>query len=69
MNEPVLNTVGKIAADLHVPLHRVTHILKSRDISPAARAGRFRLYDRAAVQRIAVELRLQDANRKGASNE
>ena len=67
MNEPLFNTTGKIAADLHVPLHRVTYILKSRDIPPAARAGRFRLFDRAAVQRIAVELLLQDAKRKGAA--
>jgi hypothetical protein len=36
---PRLITVGVIAAELHVPLHRVLHVLGTRPhIQPAARA-------------------------------
>lgn len=52
VSPPSLPTVGKIAADLGEPLHRVAYAIRSRGIRPSAHAGRLRLYDRAAVARI-----------------
>ena len=68
MNDvPVLNTPGKIAATLKVPMHRIVRILNTRPhIQPSARAGRLRLYDSQAVAMVRYELNLQDA-RRGAS--
>lgn len=54
---PSLITPGVIARRLGVPLHRVTHILSTRDhIQPSARAGTLRLYDAAAVEAVRKEL-------------
>jgi len=66
MNDvPVLNTPGKIACLLNVPLHRVVHILNTRrHITPTARAGRLRLYDSQALAMIRYELNLQDARKE-----
>ena len=60
---PKLDTSGRIAAKLGVPLHRVTYIISSRGIEPVARAGRLRLYDRGAVALIRHELNAIDARR------
>ena len=61
---PLLNTAGKIADTLHVPVHRVVRILNTRPhIQPTARAGRLRLYDSHALAQIRYELNLQDARR------
>ena len=53
---PSLPTLGVIAAELGAPLHRVAYAIRSRGIRPTARAGRLRLYDAAAVERIRVAL-------------
>ena len=61
---PSLLTPGRLAADLGVPLHRVLHILRTRDhIRPRARAGRLRLYSRDTIALIRHELHAQDARR------
>jgi hypothetical protein len=61
---PRLITPGVIATDLHVPLHRVLHVLATRPhIAPAARAGTLRLYDRRAVAMVRHELNAIDARR------
>ncbi len=60
---PKLHTTGRIAGKLGVPLHRITYIIASRDIEPAAFAGRLRLYDRDAVAIIRHELNAIDARR------
>lgn len=61
---PRLTTPGVIAAELHVPLHRVLHVLATRPhIHPAARAGTLRLYDRRAVAMVRHELNAIDARR------
>ena len=63
---PSLLTPGRIAAQLGVTLPRVVYILATRPhISPAARAGTIRLFDRAAVAKIRYELNLIDARRAG----
>ena len=61
---PQLITAGVLASKLRVPLHRVLYVLRTkRHIPPAARAGRLRLYDRAAVAQIRHELNAMDARR------
>jgi hypothetical protein len=59
---PRLTTPGVMAAQLGVPLHRILHILATREhIRPAARAGTLRLYDRRAVAMVRHELNAIDA--------
>jgi hypothetical protein len=61
---PRLITPGVIAAKLLVPLHRVLHVLGTRQhIQPAARAGTLRLYDRRALALVRHELNAIDARR------
>ena len=61
---PKLITPGVIATELGVPLHRVLNILATRShIRPSARAGTFRLFDRAAVAMVRHELSAMDARR------
>ena len=63
---PQLRTPGVIAEELGVPLHRVLYVLRTRSsISPSARAGRLRLYDRRAVETIREALDEMDARREG----
>lgn len=66
-NVPTLRTAGVIASTLHVPVHRVVYILRTRDhITPSARAGRLWLYDLEAVAKIRHELNAITArNNKG----
>jgi hypothetical protein len=64
MSEPQLITPGRIALDVNQPLHRILHILKTRDyIRPAARAGTLRLYRRTAIALVRHELNAIDAHR------
>lgn len=61
---PQLITPGVIANELQSPLHRVLHILATREhIQPSARAGTLRLYDRAAVAMVRHELNAIAARR------
>ena len=66
---PQMLTPGRIAQLLDVPLPRIQHILRTRDIFPAALAGRIRLYDSMALARVRYEVNLQDANRERAACE
>jgi len=61
---PELLTVGDIAERNDKPLHRVLYVLKTRDIAPIARAGNTRLFDVAAADRVASEIRRIDAERE-----
>jgi hypothetical protein len=59
-----LLTPGRIAAELGVPLHRVQHVLITRNyIRPVARAGILRLFDWDAVAQIRHELHAIDSRR------
>lgn len=61
---PRLITPGVIATQIGVPLHRVAHVLATRDhIQPSARAGTLRLYDKQAVAMVRHELNAIDARR------
>jgi len=52
-NPPNLITPGVLAVELGVPLHRVLHVLGTRQhIRPSARAGTLRLYNREAVAMV-----------------
>jgi hypothetical protein len=59
-----LITPGVIATELHQPLHRVLHVLATRQhIRPSARAGTLRLYTRRAVAMVRHEINAIDARR------
>jgi len=61
---PILLTAGRLAAQLRVPLHRVTYLLRTRrHIQPKALAGKLRLYDREAIPMLRHELSAIDARR------
>lgn len=61
---PQLTTEGRIAAELGEALHRVQHVLRTRQhIRPVAKAGTLRLFDREAVAMIRHELSAMDARR------
>lgn len=61
---PKLITVGVIAEELRVPIHRVTRILATRQhIQPSALAGNVRLYKRDAIAQVRHELSAIDARR------
>jgi hypothetical protein len=61
---PRLITAGVLASELGVPLHRVLHVLATRQhIRPSARAGTLRLYDLRAVAMVRHELNAIDARR------
>lgn len=63
---PTLITPGVIAAELSEPLHRILHVLRTRQhIMPVARAGRLRLYSKAAVAMVRHELNAIDAKNRG----
>jgi DNA-binding transcriptional MerR regulator len=61
---PRLNTVGTIARDLRVPVHRVRYVLETRPyIRPAALAANTRLFDQHAVAQIRHALSAIEARR------
>jgi hypothetical protein len=53
---PILS-VGDIARQHGVSLHRVLYVIRSRDIRPAGMAGNARLFTPADAERIGSELR------------
>lgn len=59
-----LMTLGKVAALLGQPLHRVAYIVRSRNIREAARAGRLRVFDMQAMEQIRRELQAIDAKQE-----
>jgi hypothetical protein len=66
---PKLITPGVIAHKLQEPLHRVLHVLRTRQhIRPSARAGTLRLYERQAVAMVRHELHAIDARRGGTQS-
>ena len=61
---PSLLTAARIADDLGASLPGVLYVFSTRrHISPAARAGTLRLYNREAVAQIRHELNSIDAQR------
>lgn len=62
---PTMPTVGEIARRLNEPLHRVEHVLRTRNIKPIGLAGNCRVYAEGDVERVADELRRIDEARWG----
>jgi hypothetical protein len=62
-----LATVGEIARRIDEPLHRIEYVIRSRGIRPAAVAGNVRVFDEAAVERIAAALRGIERRREGGA--
>lgn len=61
---PNLITVGVMAAELGQPIHRVQHVLRTRQhIRPSCRVGRLRVFDEEAVAMVRHELNGVDARR------
>jgi hypothetical protein len=64
---PQLTTLGKVAQQLQVPIHRVQYILRSRaHINPVATAGRLRLFNQQTIELIKAEIETIDS--KGATS-
>ncbi len=59
-----LHTVGLIAENLGVPVHRVEYVLRTRNIKPAHRAGALRIFTLEQVDRIAEEIESIDTCRE-----
>lgn len=53
----MLLTISEVAGRLGVPAHRIEYVVGSRSIAPTRRAGKYRLWDEQAVERIAAALR------------
>lgn len=53
MNKPApLYTVGSIARELEVPVHRVAYVIATRDIQPSARVGQAWAYGTRQFEQI-----------------
>ena len=64
MTPVLLNTAGRIAKRLGVPVHRVRTIVRTHHIIPAAVAAGVRIYDEAAVRAIRLALARRDRLRR-----
>lgn len=63
-SEPQLLTPRRIAKKLNTPLHRVLHVLRTREhIRPTARLGKIRVFNHAAIAMIRHEIHAIDARR------
>ena len=57
MKKTLWITLGVIAKRLGAPLHRVVHVLRTREhIRPSARAGTLRLYSNEVLAAVRHEL-------------
>ena len=60
-NEPTpLRTLGRMAEEIGQPIHRVDYVVRTRGIPATAKAGRLRLYGRAAVAAVREEIHRMD---------
>jgi DNA-binding transcriptional MerR regulator len=50
-------TVGEIARDAGLPLHKIEYWIRARNIQPTGRVGRLRVFDAETVQTIIAQLR------------
>jgi hypothetical protein len=62
---PPGRTIGQIAQDLGVPLHRVEFAIRSRGIEPSQRIARWRLWDDAGFERVKSTLARIESDRTG----
>lgn len=57
-------TIGEIARRTNKPIHVIEYLLRSRKIRPAAFAGRTRVYDEEALERISSILGEMEERRR-----
>ena len=60
---PVALTIGEVARQLQVPLHRAEYLVRSRGIQPVARAGNARLFSESDVRQLRSELNQTEPDR------
>lgn len=60
-----LLTIGEIARRLNEPVHRVTHVVRSRHMKEAGRAGAYRVFTEADCEFIRATLARIDREREG----
>ena len=60
---PVALTIGEVARQLQVPLHRAEYLVRSRGIQPVARAGNARLFSEADVRQLRSALDQREPDR------
>lgn len=58
-----LFTVGDMARELELPIHRVQYLIRSRNIQPTQRAGLIRLFDEATLTALINEANAIEARR------
>ncbi|MEQ9095398.1 MAG: hypothetical protein RIE32_03960 [Phycisphaerales bacterium] len=68
MSKDRLPTVGQIARQLDVPVHRIEYLIRTRNIQHVGRAGIARVYDAKDVEALAEELRRIKDSRGGRSD-
>jgi len=61
---PEALTVGVIARQLNVPVHRVEYVIRSRNIKPSSRAGSAYVFAESDLQYIGSEIRRIDRERE-----
>jgi hypothetical protein len=67
MSQGVLPTVGRIAGQYSVPIHRVLHVIRTRGIKPVGRAGAAHVYSEVDAERIGEELQRISERRSAAA--
>ena len=56
-------TLGVLASRLNIPVHRAEYLVRSRQIQPVSRAGRFRVFDKQAVKELQQEVEKMEARK------
>lgn len=57
MNETKLLTVGLIAKQLNLPIHKVLYLITSRNIRPIQRAGSLRVFSEDTIDILRAEMK------------
>lgn len=66
--KPKAFTVGEIARQCNEPIHRINYIISSRGIEHVEVAGRLRIFDQYAVERVGLILQELDEKRERGSH-
>ncbi len=56
-------SLGEISRQLHVPIHRVEYVVRTRNIEPTLIAGGRHFYSESSIQRIGNEIKRIDQDR------
>lgn len=64
MNADTLFSVGDMATRLSQPVHRITYVIRSRNIQPVGKAGGVRVFDDSALAQVEHALRRMDCEKE-----